>query len=254
MRKVIEGAGMTAQEITYPDTPEEKKAAKLAAIEAWRIAGNSFEIGVSPIETWARGQLAAFGLKDLAALTEKDPPFGDSLGDRSLRYAGQVLRYIEIVRKEITGDNAPAAARFGIKIGQLFEQIQTALVWEPAAIAHVRVQEGAKRGGDIRGRQQKLEKSEKHDVAVVRGRGNVSSIVMELALRKDEMGDYLRPKDELWPALIGQLDILLLSPKEVVDDSRNPIRIDYCDEDEKTGQIKFAAFKTMVSTARKKVK
>lgn len=134
MRKVIKSAGMTAQEMTYPDTPEERKAARIAATEAWRVAGNGFEIEVAEIEAWARGQLAAFGFKDLAAFRQKDPPLGDSLGDRTRDYAAQVLRLIGVVRAEIARGDAAGAARFALDVGMLFDRIQATLSWEKFAL------------------------------------------------------------------------------------------------------------------------
>lgn len=105
--------------------------------------------------------------------------------------------------------------------------------------------------GKLRGVQQSREKAEKDEVEVIHGRGNVSSIIKELARMKDQIDGYLSPKDELWPMLYGKLDELRLNPKDVYDDTGNPLRIDYRDGNGKTGQITFASFKSMVSTARK---
>ena len=152
MRKEIKGVGMTAEEITYADTPEEIKEAHRAMVEAWRVAGNSFEIEIAPIEEWACRQLTAFGFKDLAALREKDLPLGDSLGDRALDYAAQVLRYIGIVRNAISDNNAQEAARFGVEIGLLFAKIQDTLEWEKFALRGKKFAGGRKpgSGGPIR--------------------------------------------------------------------------------------------------------
>lgn len=105
--------------------------------------------------------------------------------------------------------------------------------------------------GKLRGAQQSREKAKKDEVEIIHGRGNVSAIINGLALTKDQLGDYLSPKDELWPELIGALGDLGLRPNEVYDNSGNPLRIDYRDGDGKTGEIKFSSFKSMVSTARK---
>jgi hypothetical protein len=127
MRKEIRGFGMTAEEWSVPDTPEEKKAAWRAGGVAW-LAGNSFEIEIATIEQWAREQLVALGFKDRAAFWEH--PVGDSLGDRAGEYAAMALKYIDVVRKAITDNNAQEAARFGVLIGETFALIQTTLEWE----------------------------------------------------------------------------------------------------------------------------
>ncbi len=131
-RTVRVGVGMTAQEITYLDSPEERRAQALAAVEAWRVAGNGFEIEVARIEEWARGQLVALGFKDRAAFNEI--PHDESLGDRAGIYAAQVLRYLDLARKEIANNNAPDAARWALKIGELFVRIQATLEWETFAL------------------------------------------------------------------------------------------------------------------------
>ena len=110
---------------------------------------------------------------------------------------------------------------------------------------------GSMKGGIIRGEQQSREKVEKDEVEIIHGRGNVSDIINRLALMIDQLGEYLSPKNELWPKLWGNLDELGLRPNEVYDNSGNPLRIDYRDGDGRSGQITFASFKVMVSTARK---
>lgn len=105
--------------------------------------------------------------------------------------------------------------------------------------------------GIKRGEQLSREKAAKDSVEVIRGRGNVSEIVKNLALKEDQFGDYFNIKDELWPELIGSLDELGLNPREITDDKRQPVRIAYRDGDGKQGEIKFSSFKVMVSNARK---
>jgi hypothetical protein len=124
----------------------------------------------------------------------------------------------------------------------------------PKAITGDAVIAGSKKGGIMRGKQQSREKAEKDEVENIHGRGKVSDIINKLALMTDELGDYLSPRDELWTNLLGDLDGLGLSPIERFDDQRRPLRIDYRDGDGKTGEITFASFKSMVSTARGKVK
>jgi hypothetical protein len=108
--------------------------------------------------------------------------------------------------------------------------------------------------GKLRGEQQSREKAEKDEIEIIHGRGNVSVIINKLALMTDELGDWLNPREELWPNLFGDLDKLGLSPMEECDDHGTPLRIDYRDSAGKTGKIKFTSFKSMVSTTRGKVK
>lgn len=140
------------------------------------------------------------------------------------------------------------------KADELWDHIVILRDLLPPAITGAAVIAGSRKGGIIRGEQQSREKAEKDDVEIIHGRGNVSAIINNLALMKDQLGDYLRPRDELWPKLIGSLDELGLRPNDIYDDTGKPLSIDYRDGDGKSGQILFTSFKVMVSTARKKVK
>lgn len=105
--------------------------------------------------------------------------------------------------------------------------------------------------GIKRGEQIRTQNSKKLEVEFVRGRGNVSDIINNLALRRDWLEDYLNPKDELWPELLGILDELGLHPVENLDSNGIPVEINYRDGDGKPGCIKFSSFKAMISKARK---
>ena len=105
--------------------------------------------------------------------------------------------------------------------------------------------------GIKRGEQIRTQNSEKLEVEFVRGRGNVSEIINELALKLDWLGDYLSPKDDLWPELLGIIDERGLRPVEKLDNNRIPVEINYRDGDGKPGCIKFSSFKAMISKARK---
>ena len=155
---------MTAEEWSVPDTPEEKKAGRRAAVEAWRVAGNSFEIEVTPIEAWARRQLAAFGFKDLAALRDADPVFTASLGDRALKYAALILRDIQIARKEIANNDAQAAARFGILIGKSYALIQDTLGWEEVGLRGKKEKANLAAGPQVASEKRTVKAAEKHAV------------------------------------------------------------------------------------------
>jgi hypothetical protein len=134
MRKVVKGAGMTAEKITVYDTPEEISAALLD--QAVHAAGRDiFESRIGAIEAWAREQLAALGIKDVDAIRTGDPRFmGDSLRERVGNYAVKVLTYIHYTRHAIERRNAPAAAHFAVDIGELFARIQIAIEWEKFAL------------------------------------------------------------------------------------------------------------------------
>lgn len=121
----------------------------------------------------------------------------------------------------------------------------------PHAERGARCLQGSHIGGKMRGEQQTKEKAAKDDVEVIHGRGKVSEIINRLALKKDSMGDYLRPRNELWDMLWGELDLMGLHPVEHFDNEGNPERISYRGGDGRPGEIKFSSFKVMVSTARK---
>ena len=142
MRKEIKGIGMTAEEMTYFDTPEEIKADLKDTAAAWdAAAGNSFEIEIAPIEEWARAQLAALGFKDGDIYRVRS----EALPHRAGSYAAQVLRHIQIVRKAIADNNAQEAARFAVDIGKLFDRIQATIEWEKFALRGKNIAE-SKRG------------------------------------------------------------------------------------------------------------
>jgi len=177
---------------------------------------------------------------------------------RKYRGVDRAVDQIEKAKRELARGNFVGATYFLDQAEGLYDMRHvnplTATRIVRAAERHEPVQKGAREGGRIRGEQQRQEKEERDDVAIVRGRGNVSSVITNLALKKDTMGDYLHLKDELWLELVGELDILFHHVQEVSDDSGNPVRIDYRDAEGTPGQITFASFKTMVYTARKKYK
>lgn len=144
MRKVKTGSGMTADEFSVPDTPEEIAAAQTAMVEAWRVAGSGFEIVISPIEHWAQRQMARFGYADLEAFRRADPPLSESLEDRALGYAVDVLNNIDITRNAIRKGDAQEAARFGVRVGEIFTRIQMTMEWEGYTT-------GLRSGGHVKG-------------------------------------------------------------------------------------------------------
>ena len=133
MRKVVKGAGMTVEKIILYDTPEDFEA--FAA--SFGDGKNIFENRVAGIEAWARAELVHLGYTDadLDALRFNDPRFdGDSLPDRVGNYAAKALVFVSFVRKAITNNNAPQAARFAVDVGDIFRRVQAAIEWEKFAL------------------------------------------------------------------------------------------------------------------------
>lgn len=106
--------------------------------------------------------------------------------------------------------------------------------------------------GKGRGRQQRRDREKRRAAAGIDQRGTVAKLIQALAPLRDEMGDYLPPRD-LWPLLYSEMDRRQLRPNEITDAADNPLRIDY-QRGDRPDQITFASFKVMVSEAHKKVK
>lgn len=170
-----------------------------------------------------------------------------------------IKMYADAIRAILAGlDNhhsvTTGEARELARAGMLWEKIIILRDVMPKAVTGAAVCAGGKKGGIIRGKQQRQEKAKKDEIETIHGeRGLVSDTVKRLALKKDSMGDYLDIEDVLWPELIGILDGLG-SAKEACDESRKPLRIDYKDNNGKHGKITFNSFRTMVYTERGKYK
>jgi len=137
------------------------------------------------------------------------------------------------------------------KADELWDHIVTLRDLLPKAVTGAAVIAGSKKGGIIRGKQQSREKTEKDEVEIMRGRGNVSDTVKSLARRTDALGDPLELREDLWLQLMG--DLFTLGLREVVE-RNNPHRITYKDGDGKPGEIKFTSFQRMVYAERGKCK
>ena len=78
------------------------------------------------------------------------------------------------------------------------------------------------------------------------GKFSITSIVQNLAKRKDALGGWV-PTDDLWMELFSELDRIELEPEESAD------RIEFTKNDNgEIGQIKKLSFRTLVSRARRK--
>lgn len=245
-RKETIGTGMDA-EVRYwcEGTPAEKADALKSDLRALAVewAGLSpCEISMKHAEEWARERL--HGLDAEAVLVKNSPE----------DYARRILRHASHVRELLRHNDEAVATLNAERARALFDRIQIKLAWERPAMAGVKSLEGAKEGGRIRGEQQQREKAERDCIEAIRGCVKVSDIIASLALEKDELGDYLNPKDDLWNSLFGRLDELCLHPSNIDDDQGNPIKITYVNGNGNSDEIKFSSFRTMIYTERKKYK
>jgi len=93
--------------------------------------------------------------------------------------------------------------------------------------------------------QSKIAKNPRKRVKVAGEGFSVSGKIKELAKRKDQVGDWIPPK-ELWPDLYSWLEEKQLNPEEL-DDAYSYDK----DDDYNRVAIKFSSFRTIIYKARK---
>lgn len=106
-------------------------------------------------------------------------------------------------------------------------------------------------GGSYSKHQSDIAKKPRNRIAVDGKAFSATSIVEQLALQTDALGDYLPTKD-IWNELYAKFDRLGLSPQETTK-NKNPVSIEYVGSDDgRRLSIKYLSFKAMVSRLRRK--
>lgn len=185
---------------------------------------------IVPAEKWAREVLQLAGLKLDGVPNGTD--------DTSENYAQRFLSYGESIRKKIKRGDYEDAVIDALILGGFIRESQLKNKWETHVDKYDEVKAAAKAKGTL-GAEARWGGED---------RDNLDEILSRLAVRKF-YGDYLLPSD-LWPILLGDLDVAGANP---VEKNGNSLMSAYVIYGNDRNEFTYAAFRKQISRIRERV-